>query len=520
MSRRTQQDPTKIAILTVHGTGDTAPIVDGKPALDGDKWFQRGSAFTQRVIARLAGKGIEATIVPVPWSGANSSQGRERGASILAKAVRAASRTHGGVHVIGHSHGGNVANEAASMLGWKLRKNHKPMMTSVTTVGTPFFRAQLGNAESFGGIAFLAITVISIVALAVAALFTVALTAELPKYHLDTGLYQTDCTAIAAAVGENSPDTIAQCVNSRMEEARFNRGLLAVLGVMVPVGAIALFIIVPLAVQGFWRIMRVRRKKKDDAKFFSIWHPNDEAIAFLQRVDGLKLEPFPAGSFWRNSRTSAIVWGVRAVLIVAAIAVGMTVAAAFNVDVTDDTYRLIDARLNTNLMGLVGGMTAFDLALLLGVSATLGAPLIFGAAYILARVLLGLGLEIGARGTLNKSIGDVMRGMAFGRDGDTRLGGVANVSHSYGAVPMELLGDVAERMRIASAATSTALLEKYRWALFTVGDDTNDAVTQLSKDAMTWDSLIHTTYFDQPEVADAIADYIAGEVEKARTEQA
>ena len=26
---------------------------------------------------------------------------------------------------------------------------------------------------------------------------------------------------------------------------------------------------------------------------------------------------------------------------------------------------------------------------------------------------------------------------------------------------------------------------------------------------MTWDSLIHTTYFDQPEVADVVAAYIA-----------
>jgi len=29
---------------------------------------------------------------------------------------------------------------------------------------------------------------------------------------------------------------------------------------------------------------------------------------------------------------------------------------------------------------------------------------------------------------------------------------------------------------------------------------------------MTWDSLIHTTYFDQPEVADAIAGYITAKV--------
>jgi hypothetical protein len=30
----------RIAIVTVHGTGDTAP------GLDGEKWFQRGAAFT------------------------------------------------------------------------------------------------------------------------------------------------------------------------------------------------------------------------------------------------------------------------------------------------------------------------------------------------------------------------------------------------------------------------------------------------------------------------------------------
>ena len=37
-------------------------------------------------------------------------------------------------------------------------------------------------------------------------------------------------------------------------------------------------------------------------------------------------------------------------------------------------------------------------------------------------------------------------------------------------------------------------------------------LSQLATDAMTWDSLIHTTYFDQPEVADMIAAHIVGKV--------
>lgn len=38
----------RVGIVTVHGTGDTA---EGG---DGDKWFQNGSAFAQRLKARLA----------------------------------------------------------------------------------------------------------------------------------------------------------------------------------------------------------------------------------------------------------------------------------------------------------------------------------------------------------------------------------------------------------------------------------------------------------------------------------
>jgi hypothetical protein len=43
-----------------------------------------------------------------------------------------------------------------------------------------------------------------------------------------------------------------------------------------------------------------------------------------------------------------------------------------------------------------------------------------------------------------------------------------------------------------------------------------DALARLSEDAQTWKSLIHTTYFDQPEVVDALADYIAESVGRER----
>ncbi|MBI3437852.1 MAG: hypothetical protein HY054_04240 [Proteobacteria bacterium] len=47
-----------IAIITVHGTGDTA---NGP---DGEKWFQRGSGFSERLKRDLSAQGVEAEIVP------------------------------------------------------------------------------------------------------------------------------------------------------------------------------------------------------------------------------------------------------------------------------------------------------------------------------------------------------------------------------------------------------------------------------------------------------------------------
>jgi hypothetical protein len=55
------------------------------------------------------------------------------------------------------------------------------------------------------------------------------------------------------------------------------------------------------------------------------------------------------------------------------------------------------------------------------------------------------------------------------------------------------------------------LFDKYRNSLFSVGADASNAVVEIARDSMTWDSLIHTTYFDQPEVLEMIAEAIAAE---------
>ena len=508
MASRTPPNPHEIAIVTVHGTGDTVK----EKTVDGDKWFQNGSVFTGRLKERLAKQGIQATIVPHFWSGENSAKDRERGARDLRKAVNEHAKQFGGVHVIGHSHGGNVADEAAAMLDWRLHKKRPQKLSSVTTVGTPFFKNQVGTWQAFGGMAFLVVMLLSIVGLAITMLIIRLL---IPEYQHQIEEAMTQIAALQHATGDNGAQISK--LQQDVEEGKQFVSFFQPMSLIAIASGLALFLVLPIAIQGSGRVRRGLRKQNTGAPFFSIWHPNDEAIAFLQRVEELPIEPFPRWTLWRASRTSGVVWGVGAViaafLLAIAVSVGGTIGA---VHLDNGSYKTLGDTFHFDGVALFGDMKTLEFGIFLLITTILGAPLFFGAAYALTRLLRGLAFEMVGRGWLNTSIAGIVRGMAFGRDGDERIGKVATQSHAYGVRPYMIDGDLAARMKTGAATAAATLIEKYRWSLFTVGPDTNNSVTQIAKDAMTWDSLIHTTYFDQPEVADMIGDYIAECVERDR----
>jgi hypothetical protein len=452
----------KLAVITVHGTGDTAP------GPDGDKWFQNGSAFAGKLKDGLSARGLDAEIIPHLWSGANSANAREIGARKLVKRIRQLSKDKRDVHIIGHSHGGNVANDAACMLGWTL-KHHMPKISSVTTVGTPFFRTHVTTSERIGAWAFVIMTLLSILVVGGA--------------------------SILFAIGAASV--------TQQEQDLFN-ALVAGLGVFVIPSIVVLIFTIPIALHGIGRIRRASRKRRADTSLYSIWHPNDEAIAFLMRVEELPIEPFPRWSFLRSSRTSAIVWGIRVVSILPITGVILLIIALI-------------ANSTSGAALPIAGVPMGELGLWLIIGGLLGGPLIFAAVYLLFRLAVGIVLEMGLRGTLNRSIGGVLKGLAFGRDGDNRIGDVAPRSHYYAVKQAELEGEVADRMLQASSKATQELFNKYRSSMFAVGVSNSDAVNKLATDAMTWDSLIHTTYFDQPEVADMIAGHIAESARRPRT---
>jgi hypothetical protein len=119
-------------IVTVHGTNDA------HAADEGERWWQRGSKFTERLIYDLAQRGVSGVeVVPLHWSGQNSDFDRLRGAADLARSLRklgTAGRAHA---IIAHSHGGNVTVEGLTRAGRSAQRG------GIISFGTPFFARRL-----------------------------------------------------------------------------------------------------------------------------------------------------------------------------------------------------------------------------------------------------------------------------------------------------------------------------------------------------------------------------------------
>jgi len=145
----------KDVIVTVHGTSA------GRPEDDGDRWWQRGSAFHKQLSELVtSADGSPLEFRPFHWSGRNSETDRRKAGRQLARDLRKIEEEGRPYHVIGHSHGGSVIHLAliadyVASGGWvstaarllvrrgrtgEVPTPHRalPNMNSLTTVGTPF----------------------------------------------------------------------------------------------------------------------------------------------------------------------------------------------------------------------------------------------------------------------------------------------------------------------------------------------------------------------------------------------
>lgn len=135
----------RFRIRTVHGT-----FAGDKEERDqGDRWWQRGSAFSDALLSYLGTPDRPVTWEPFHWSGSNSARDRHKAEIALAEKVRAdAGRGDEFLVHLCHSHGGNVFHSASLRTLRRYR-----LVPAGICVGTPFMPvtglAELSNEGMF-----------------------------------------------------------------------------------------------------------------------------------------------------------------------------------------------------------------------------------------------------------------------------------------------------------------------------------------------------------------------------------
>jgi hypothetical protein len=119
-------------IITVHGTGATGPE-------EGQAWWQKGSAFEQHIRELVESEDGTLNFQPMVWDGNNSEASRRVAAAKLYDVAKQLEREGQKYSLIGHSHGGSVV--ANALLLGASKGNKLPQLARCITVGTPFIQS-------------------------------------------------------------------------------------------------------------------------------------------------------------------------------------------------------------------------------------------------------------------------------------------------------------------------------------------------------------------------------------------
>ena len=141
--------PAEKVLITVHGTGDaTAQLAN-------PKWWQRESEFAKKIIERAQSAGETVRFHSFCWSGANSQTSRMSASKSFAKKIRS-DFPGADIHIVAHSHGGNVVLDSLCELG-EVKDNIK----SILLVGTPHLR----RASTLSEFAYFILSVLALLPL-------------------------------------------------------------------------------------------------------------------------------------------------------------------------------------------------------------------------------------------------------------------------------------------------------------------------------------------------------------------
>lgn len=511
-------------IVTVHGT-----FASGEET--GQKWWQKGSPFEGELRKHVEANTGNLTWQPVIWDGQNSETSRREAGVELYKAMASLEEAGEPYSVIGHSHGGSVIS--AALMEAARRKRPLENLASWLTIGTPFIQTE---KERF--------------------LFSrLGLFGKAIYVALLTGFLVFLITFGAAFIGQFSVSP---------EERAYG----PVITVLFFALLLAIFI-VPFF--GFYLLMKwfTDRKlhiyNKRTARFaadrfhprwFSLWHVNDEAVQGLGSLKSLKLDVF-AKDFAVNPINLLAVFLVPLFLLVvlpypsiskylhqAAVSQGykgvfMRPLHPIDYDCGDRVDRLTaDQRLK---LPCDGDSYLWNLAFLtdasivftyikpfrpqlienddrVSIPEAVFCVLVFSGVLLLVALVLTYLVQVLARaisGALSRKLNPLttsqIRSMALGSDTP-----MDNAVHAtswpmwLGAGHPPLPGALGDPIQAESDSAVSKVVPKFRDALGTYGAaTTQQEKSDILTEYLTWDELIHTSYFKNEQFAKLVAFTLA-----------
>lgn len=468
-------------IVTVHGTFSSGP-------LEGQSWWQRGSAFAVRLPELIEGADGKLGIEPFVWNGLNSETARRQAGERLAARLAELEAAGEPYAVVGHSHGGSVVG--AALLNAARSKQPLRLLQRWITVGTPFIRTERQR-------------------------FLFSRLGILGK-----AIYLTLLTFLVLGV------LIAFGGSVENETAAWGMLLITFLG------PIALFYGV-LRFQERRRSLRFNRRHLAYAeryfanRWLSLWHAKDEAVQCLKAVKRVDITIFP-----RHFATSALhllAIGIIPLLCLLALnsqsimnAIAGRVFSVFDASAAAQLYPSGGANIFENAAVLFLGLlvippsfllpgVAFDevpfvaqIGLLLS-----GIALLVGAAYVLTLVTNGIAMLISRAlsAVLNPLTLAQLKSATYGSDALEDFAIDASewpvwLSRGFPPLPAE----IAQGIEMASDRAIGTAIPKFRNIIESLtAAETSDATSTLVADYLTWQELIHTSYFEHEDFVKLVA---------------
>lgn len=479
-----QDTHPKTKLVTVHGTGS------GHKDDNGDRWWQRDSAFLKALEKRLELDPTRVEIVPFHWKeGPNSETERRVGGAELYEKLKGYDKQGADYYLIGHSHGGSVIHGA--LLQSIVKKNPLERLKTWCTIGTPFVDYRPNRF-----------------------LFNRLGTTGLTVYATAVGALMLAAGLIVMSIFAATP--FWRTVNETLGKQAFMGLYAPIVGTLVFYGASCLLLLYAfVSYRGGWHEQSL--KKKVEATYADRWlglyHRDDEAIGALANAAHLKGEIVPSSFLVPLMAAAPLLLTVLGV-----IALGIHFLTDQS-PVSPGTKKFL-AELKTSLdafeakqQALSGAAAPNMLATTMSGVKTLGTT----ASITAAVVALYMGLTAVAvmllkfiagwvGGPLARAIDNLVwssvKQSTWGDDRTTESVQQAGSHPSEFAQRFAALPDeVAAKISGFSERNAVKTLVGLRRALAT---SSPDAMAELSKN-LALDELIHTTYFDVPEFQDLAA---------------